>query len=51
MKSEVRPLLRRVRAPDLPAEQLLTANFSYVDTSLAKHYGLPAGGPGRPSPE
>lgn len=42
MKREVNLYFDEFVRQNLPAEQLLTANFTYLDTSLAKHYGLPA---------
>jgi hypothetical protein len=42
MKREVDLYFGEFVRQNLPAEQLLTANFTYVDATLAKHYGLPA---------
>ncbi len=44
MKREVDLLFDEVIRQNLPVDQLLTANFTYLDDSLAKHYGLPAVG-------
>jgi hypothetical protein len=42
MKREVDLFFTEFVGQNLPPEQLLTAKFSYVDTNLAKHYGLPS---------
>ncbi|HET6280575.1 MAG TPA: DUF1592 domain-containing protein [Polyangia bacterium] len=42
MKREVDLYFDEFVKQNLPAEQILTSNFTYVDTALAKHYGLPA---------
>jgi len=42
MKREVDLYFDEFVKQNLPAEQLLTASFSYVDSALAKHYGMPA---------
>jgi len=46
MKSELIGFFDDFVKENLPATQLLTANFSYIDDNLATHYGLPAVGAG-----
>ncbi|MEA2696919.1 MAG: hypothetical protein QOI66_1190 [Myxococcales bacterium] len=44
MKREVDLFFDEFVRQNLPIDQLLTANFTYLDDSLAKHYGVPAVG-------
>ncbi|HEY0714473.1 MAG TPA: DUF1592 domain-containing protein [Polyangia bacterium] len=44
MKREAGLLFDEFIRRNLPVEQLLTANFTYLDVGLAKHYGLPEQG-------
>lgn len=44
MKTESELLFEDVVFGGLPADQLLTADFTYVNDRLAEHYGLPAVG-------
>ncbi len=44
MKSEAERLFQDVVAGAISADQLLTANFTYVNDRLAAHYGLPSPG-------
>jgi hypothetical protein len=46
MKSELTSFFDDFIKENLPVNQLLTANFSYIDNNLATHYGLPAVGTG-----
>ncbi len=46
MKSELTSFFDDFVKENLPVNQLLTANFSYIDSTLATHYGLPAVGSG-----
>jgi uncharacterized protein DUF1592/uncharacterized protein DUF1588/uncharacterized protein DUF1585 len=45
MKREVDLFFDEFVRTDLPLENLLTANFTYIDNRLAAHYGLPSVGP------
>lgn len=40
-KQEIEALFRDVALNGLPADKLLTADFTYANDRLAKHYGLP----------
>jgi hypothetical protein len=42
MKSEITSFFDDFIKENLPADQLLTAKFSFIDSTLATHYGLPA---------
>lgn len=44
MRQETLLLFREVASGAIPAGQLLTANFSFMNDRLATHYGLPAVG-------
>jgi hypothetical protein len=44
MKLEMEAMFREVVAGGLPADKLLTADFTFANDRLAKHYGLPAVG-------
>ncbi len=44
MKSEITSFFSDFVKENLPADQLMTAKFSYIDNNLATHYGLPAVG-------
>ncbi len=44
MKREVDLFFDEFVKQNLPVDQLLTANFTYIDDSLAAHYGVPAVG-------
>ena len=46
MKAEITSFFDDFIKENLPADQLLTAKFSYIDNTLATHYGLPAVGAG-----
>jgi hypothetical protein len=48
MKAEAQMLFQQVAFKGLPADQLLTAQFAYVNDSLAQFYGLPAVGSMQP---
>jgi len=48
MKAETELLFREVVFAGLPATSLLTADFTFVDDTLAAHYGLPAVGGSAP---
>ena len=48
MKSEAQMLFQQVAFKGLPADQLLTAQFAYVNDPLAQFYGLPAVGSMQP---
>jgi hypothetical protein len=41
MKLEVEAMFREVVANGMPADKLLTADFTFANDRLAKHYGLP----------
>jgi hypothetical protein len=41
MKRETERFFRQFLEQDLPLEQLLTGRFAFVNTRLARHYGLP----------
>ena len=47
-KAETQLLFREVAFNGLPADQLLTANFTFANDRLAKYYGLPAVGSDQP---
>ncbi|MES1164285.1 MAG: DUF1588 domain-containing protein, partial [Verrucomicrobiota bacterium] len=42
MKTEITSFFDAFLKENLPATQLLTAKFSFLDSALASHYGLPA---------
>ena len=44
MRMETNLMFREALSGALPVDQLLTADFSFVNDRLAKHYGLPAVG-------
>ena len=44
MRAETEALFREIAFGGLPADQLLTANFSFLNDRLAQHYQLPAVG-------
>jgi hypothetical protein len=46
MKQETALFFAAFLRERLPVPMLLTARFTYVDDRLARHYGLPAAGPG-----
>lgn len=46
MKAELTGFFDEFVRENRPVAQLLTADFSYIDGNLAKHYGLPAVGAG-----
>jgi hypothetical protein len=48
MNLETLNLFREVASGDIQANQILTANFSFMNDRLAKHYGLPAVGSSTP---
>ncbi|HMI89139.1 MAG TPA: DUF1592 domain-containing protein [Polyangiaceae bacterium] len=48
MKLEVEAMFREVVANGMPADKLLTADFTFANDRLAKHYGLPAVGSATP---
>jgi hypothetical protein len=48
MKQEMEAMFREVVASGMPADKLLTADFTFANDRLAKHYGLPAVGSATP---
>jgi Protein of unknown function (DUF1592)/Protein of unknown function (DUF1588)/Protein of unknown function (DUF1587)/Protein of unknown function (DUF1595)/Protein of unknown function (DUF1585) len=48
MKRETELLFEQIAFHGLPANELLTANFTFLNDRLAKHYGLPAVGSAEP---
>ncbi|MET0286059.1 MAG: DUF1592 domain-containing protein [Polyangiales bacterium] len=48
MKRETELLFEEIAFRGLPANELLTANFTFLNDRLAKHYGLPAVGSTEP---
>ena len=48
MRNETLLLFKDVASGELPVNQLLTSNYTYLNDRLAQHYGLPAPGSSTP---